>query len=70
MVTYINSPSQIEVIFDLGYDLGTSYIFDKKNVEKPKVTDLVKEYGQWNESTFQTKYEYFDCKKTPMFFFK
>jgi len=70
MVTYKNSPSQIEVIIDLGYDLGTSYIFDKKNVENPKVTDLVKEYGQWYDSPLQTKYKYFNCKKTPMFFFK
>ena len=70
MVTYINSPNQIEVILDLGYDLGTSYFFDKKNLKKPKVTDLVKEYGQWYDSTLQAKYRYFDCKKTPLFFFK
>ena len=71
MVKFINSPIQIEVIQDLGYELGTSYVFDKKDISSPVVTDIVKKYGTWVfDDVYQTRYRYFDCKKTPMFFFK
>ena len=71
MVEFINSPVQIEVIQDLGYELGESYVFDKKDISSPKVTDIVKKYGSWVfDDDYQTRYRYFDCKKTPMFFFK
>ena len=71
MVEFINSPSQIEVIQDLGYELGTSYLFDKKDISSPVVTDIIKNYGSWVfDDAYQTRYRYFDCKKTPMFFFK
>ena len=69
MVEFINSPMQIEVIQDLGYELGTSYVFDKKDISSPVVTDIVKKYGSWVfDNDYQTRYRYFNCKKTPMFF--
>ena len=70
MVKFINSPIQIEVIQDLGYELGTSYVFDKKDISSPVVTDIVKKYSTWVDDDSQTRYRYFDCKKTPKFFFK
>ena len=71
MVEFVNSPSQVEVIQDLEYDLGTSYLFDKKDISSPVVTDIIKNYGSWVfDEDYQTRYRYFDCKKTPLFFFK
>ena len=32
--------------------------------------DIVKKYSSWDDSDYQTRYSYFDCKKTPKFFFK
>ena len=70
MVTYIKSPSQIKVILNFDSNLGTSYIFDKENVNLVEVKEVENFYGTWETSAYQTKYKYFDCKKTPMFFFK
>ena len=76
MVEFINSPMQIEVIYDQGYEVffdsrfGISYVFDKKDISSPIVTDIVKKYSSWDDSDYQTRYSYFDCKKTPKFFFK
>ena len=75
-VEFINSPMQIEVMYDQGYSIlfdsrfGISYVFDKKDISSPIVTDIVKKYSSWDDSDSQTRYSYFDCKKTPMFFFK
>ena len=48
MVEFINSPMQIEVIYDQGYSIlfdsrfGISYVFDKKDISSPIVTNIVK----------------------------
>ena len=76
MVEFINSPMQIKVIYDQGYwvlfdmRFGKSYVFDKKDISSPVVTDIVKKYSTWDDDDSQTRYRYFDCKKTPKFFFK
>ena len=76
MVEFINSPMQIKVIYEQGYwvlfdiRFGKSYVFDKKDISSPIVTNIVKKYGSWDDSNSQTRYSYFDCKKTPKFFFK
>ena len=68
MVEYVNSPSQLEVVQDIGVNLGFYHLFDKNNFKLVEVKDVEKFYGTWETSDYQTKYEYFDCKKTPFFF--
>ena len=68
MVEYVNSPSQLERVQDIGVNLGFYHLFDKNNFKLVEVKDVEKFYGTWETSDYQTKYEYFDCKKTPFFF--
>ena len=68
MVEYVNSPSQLEIIQDIGVDLGFFHLFDKNDFNLVEVKDVERIYGIWETSDYQTKYEYFDCKKTPFFF--
>ena len=70
MVDYVNSPLQIEIVQDIGLNLGFSHLFDKNNLKLVEAKDIEKIKGKWETFAFQTKYKYFDCKKTPMFFFK
>ena len=70
MVDYVNSPLQIEIVQDIGLNLGFSHLFDKNNLKLVEAKDIEKIKGKWETSASQTKYKYFDCKKTPMFFFK
>tara|TARA_B100000674_G_C37658854_1_gene831504 strand:+ start:415 stop:846 length:432 start_codon:yes stop_codon:yes gene_type:complete len=70
MVDYVNSPLQIEIVQDIGLNLGFSHLFDKNNLKLVEAKDIEKIQGKWKTDNFQTKYKYFDCKKTPMFFFK
>ena len=70
MVDYVNSPLQIETVQDIGLNLGFSHLFDKNNLKLVEAKDIEKIQGKWKTNDFQTKYKYFDCKKTPMFFLK
>ena len=70
MVDYVNSPLQIEIVQDTGLNLGFSHLFDKNNLKLVEAKDIEKIQGKWKTNDFQTKYKYFDCKKTPMFFLK
>ena len=69
MVDYVNSPLQIEIVQDIGLNLGFSHLFDKNNLKLVEAKDIEKIKGKWETSASQTKYKYFNCKKTPMFFF-
>ena len=69
MVDYVNSPMQLEIVQDIGLNLGFFHLFDKNDLKLVEAKDVKKIYGKWETGDFQTKYEYFDCKKTPMFFF-
>ena len=70
MVDYVNSPMQLEIVQDIGLNLGFIHLFDKNDLKLVEAKDVKKIYGKWETDDLQTKYEYFDCKKTPMFFFK
>ena len=70
MVDYVNSPLQIEIVQDIGLNLGFSHLFDKNNLKLVEAKDIEKIQGKWKTDNFQTKYKYFDCKKSPIFFFK
>ena len=57
MVEYVNSPSQLEIVQDIGFNLGFSHLFDKNELKLVEVKDVEKIYGKWETSDFQTKYK-------------